>query len=143
MQRLSERIIKEHDIIKQFRETGITTVLNLQEPGEHADCGDGIAGNSGFSYHPETLSDRGILFFNHSWEDMTATTSEYMMKIMNVFAGTFRQNGKIAVHCHAGRGRTLLAICSWLIYNHEYTAKKVIELAVQKRDGVLSKNSQR
>jgi|JI6StandDraft_1071083.scaffolds.fasta_scaffold02813_4 protein tyrosine phosphatase domain-containing protein 1 len=74
---------------------------------------------------------------------MTATTAEYMMKIMNIFSDAIKRGGKVAVHCHAGRGRTLLAICSWLIYNREYSAKAVIDLAVAKRDGVLSKNSQR
>lgn len=74
---------------------------------------------------------------------MTATTAEYMMKIMDIFSHTIEQGGKIAVHCHAGRGRTLLAICSWLIYSGVYTAKQAIDLAVEKREGVLSKRSQR
>jgi len=36
---------------------------------------------------------------------------------MNIFyMSIVRDHGKISVHCHAGRGRTLLVICSWLIY---------------------------
>jgi protein-tyrosine phosphatase len=88
----------------------------VQEPGEHPYCGDGIVGNCGFTYDPEKLFANNIQFFNYSWEDMETTTNELMMKIMNVFALTFRSNDKILVHCHAGKGRTLMAICSWLIY---------------------------
>lgn len=78
-----------------------------------------------------------------SWEDMTATTCEYMMKIMDIFDHTFQRGEKIAVHCHAGRGRTLMAICGWLIFSGKCTAKESIDLAVEKREGVLTKNSQR
>lgn len=50
-----------------------------------------------------------------------------MMKIMNIFNLTINiKSGKIAVHCHAGRGRTLLVICSWLIYHDRMAAKKTI-----------------
>ena len=48
---------------------------------------------------------------------MTSTTFEHMMRIMNIFEMSLRDEGKISVHCHAGKGRTLLVICSWLIYH--------------------------
>lgn len=74
---------------------------------------------------------------------MTATTFEHMMKIMNLFDLTISEGGKISVHCHAGRGRTLLVICSWLIYYDRMPAKTTIALAVEKRQGVLTRSSQR
>lgn len=52
MQRLSERIIAAHNVYAQLKEKNIMTVLNLQEPGEHASCGDGLVGHCGFSYFP-------------------------------------------------------------------------------------------
>ena len=61
---------------------------------------------------------------------MTATTCEYMMKIMDTFDITFQKGERIAVHCHAGRGRTLMAICGWLIFSGQYSAKRSIELAI-------------
>ncbi len=73
---------------------------------------------------------------------MTATTFEQMLKIMDIFDMTM-QKGRIAVHCHAGRGRTLLVICAWLIYKNRMSANVVIKLAVEKRQGVLSTKSQR
>ena len=100
-------------------------------------------GTHGFSYIPENLYGQQIHFFNPSWEDMTATTTDFMMKILDIFDHTFQREGKIAVHCHAGRGRTLMAICAWLIYSGYCTAKESIQLAVEKREGVLTKNSQR
>lgn len=67
-----------------------------------------------------------------------------MMRIMNIFyMSIVESGGKISVHCHAGRGRTLLVICSWLIYHDRMTAKATIDLAVLKRQGVLTKSSQR
>lgn len=75
---------------------------------------------------------------------MTATTFDHMMRIMNIFyASIVRDQGKIAVHCHAGRGRTLLVICSWLIYHDRWPAKTTIDVAVERREGVLTRSSQR
>lgn len=62
---------------------------------------------------------------------MTSTTFEQMMKIMNIFdRSIIQKRGRIAVHCHAGRGRTLMAIGSWLIFNDRMTAQKTIDLAI-------------
>ena len=75
---------------------------------------------------------------------MTATTFEHMMRIMNIFYMSIVQDeGKISVHCHAGRGRTLLVICSWLIYYDRIPAQQTIDMAVERRQGVLTKSSQR
>lgn len=52
-----------------------------------------------------------------------------MMRIMNIFDMTLKDGGRISVHCHAGRGRTLLVICSWLIYNDRIAVDDVIKLA--------------
>ena len=54
-QRLSSRQIKEFDIMKQFKEHNLKAVINLQEPGEHPYCGDGVQKSTGFSYDPEDL----------------------------------------------------------------------------------------
>lgn len=65
---------------------------------------------------------------------MTSTTFEQMMKIMNIFyRSIIQRRGKIAVHCHAGRGRTLMAINSWLVFNDRMTAEQTIDLAILKR----------
>jgi len=73
---------------------------------------------------------------------MTSTTFEHMMKIMNIFDSTFKNGLKMSVHCHAGRGRTLLVICSWLIYGNRMKAVDTIKLSHEKRQGSLSSSNQ-
>jgi hypothetical protein len=63
--RPSSSKISEHKIIEQFKKfqkilhllitpnsLNITSIINLQLPGEHAHCGDGLT-SGGFSYNPE------------------------------------------------------------------------------------------
>jgi len=54
-QRLSERLINEFNIIEQLKEKNVKLIVNLEEPGEHANCGDGVLQNTGFSYDPELI----------------------------------------------------------------------------------------
>lgn len=54
-QRLSARLIKEYDIVAQMKELKLGTIINLQEPGEHQHCGDGVIEKVGFSYDYEEL----------------------------------------------------------------------------------------
>lgn len=50
---------------------------------------------------------------------------------------------EIAVHCHAGTGRTGVAIVGWLIYGEGMSAKDGIALFKEKRASSLSKTSHR
>jgi protein tyrosine phosphatase domain-containing protein 1 len=143
MQRPSSRIIKEFDIINQFKTLNIQTVINVQEPGEHPYCGDGIHKESGFSYFPEEFSDHGIYFYTLGWQDLTATEFTHMLKIMDIMTFSLQNGQKAAVHCHAGRGRTILVIASWMIYHNGMSAKDVIKHCASKREGVLSKDKQK
>ena len=52
-QRPSTRLIQEHQVIDQMLALNIGMIVNLQEPGEHSLCGDGINDEIGFSYNPE------------------------------------------------------------------------------------------
>lgn len=71
-QRPSSRLIKEHNIIQQFKEyvinkdeilivlsKQVNAIINLQLAGEHPECGDGLAKADGFSYLPEEFMDHG------------------------------------------------------------------------------------
>ncbi|CAB4038206.1 tyrosine phosphatase domain-containing 1 isoform X2 [Paramuricea clavata] len=66
MARPSTRTINKFNVIQQFQRWGITAVINLQHPGEHANCGFGLE-NSGFTYNPEAFMDNGIFFYNFIW----------------------------------------------------------------------------
>lgn len=57
-QRPSSRLIKEFNIVDQFKQAKIGAVINLQEPGEHQHCGDGIIEKTGFSYDFEEFQKR-------------------------------------------------------------------------------------
>jgi len=141
-QRPSSRIIKEFDIIKQFKENGINAIFNLQEPGEHPYCGDGINPISGFSYFPEEFYENGIYFFNFGWRDMTATSPDVILKIVKQMSFSLANGDKVAVHCHAGRGRTCMIIAAWMIYNDNMSAKEAIRHVRSKRKDAIQKKSQ-
>jgi hypothetical protein len=58
MQRPSDELFTEIDLITKFKDAGITAIINLTEPGEHPFCGYGIK-QSGFPYTPEHLMAQG------------------------------------------------------------------------------------
>ena len=94
----------------------------LQEPGEHPHCGDGIHKQSGLSYLPEEFYDHGIFFYNFGWRDHQSTQVSVLLRILKTLDFAMLDGKKIAVHCHAGRGRTAVVICGWLIYHEQMTA---------------------
>ena len=113
MQRPSTRLIKIFDIIAQFKELGIKAVFNLQIPGEHKKCGDGIEYESKFAYLPEIFMDNLILYFNFGWTDMNVPSFDIAIRMAQVMAHVIENEGKVAVHCHAGLGTYLFhCVCS-------------------------------
>jgi hypothetical protein len=73
---------------------------------------------------------------------MTSPSLEMLFRILDVFEQAL-STGKIAVHCHAGTGRTIVAICAWLLYSSEMRAFEVIRLCEGRRKGVLGRTAQR
>ncbi|VDK80856.1 unnamed protein product [Dibothriocephalus latus] len=56
--RPSTEIIRKKNLINVFKEFQIKTIINMQIPGEHPHCGDGI-NKTGFSYDPEIFMEAG------------------------------------------------------------------------------------
>lgn len=112
---------------------GITAVFNLQEPGEHPFCGDGIIPKTGFSYTPELLMNSQISYFNCYWKDLTHPKFDQLLNIVQVMEFVIKQGGKVLVHCHAGQGRTAILIGAYLIYSG--LAKDDQDAIVQTRKG--------
>ena len=109
--------IEKYNIISQMLNLNVGVIINLQEPGEHAFCGDGIDDEIGFSYDPEVFQANGIATFNWFWEDLTCPDyDKVLMACQNM--SRFDKMGKgIFVHCHAGTGRTGLVIASYIYYS--------------------------
>lgn len=93
--------------------------------GEHAGCGDGILPGSGFSYTPEKFMARGIFHYNFSWRDMGCPALDYTLNIVQVVAFTIDAGRKIAIHCHAGLGRTGLVIACYLVFTDKFSPAEV------------------
>ncbi|XP_077181702.1 protein tyrosine phosphatase domain-containing protein 1 isoform X2 [Paroedura picta] len=132
MSRPSTEIIQKYDIIEQFQRCDIKTVINLQRPGEHASCGYPLEQDSGFTYRPEVFMEAGIYFYNFGWKDYgvaSFTTILDMVKVM-----TFAlQEGRVAIHCHAGLGRTGVLIACYLVFATRMTADQAIVYVRTKR----------
>lgn len=124
--RPSTRIMEQYDIIDQFHEHNIGAIINLQQSGEHRDCGDGLV-NDEFSYSPEDFMRANIFYYNFGWKDMTVPPLELVLNIVQVMCFTMSQNKKVAIHCHAGLGRTGLVIASYLVYTHRMVACEAVE----------------
>ncbi|CAM9319495.1 unnamed protein product [Ectocarpus fasciculatus] len=142
MQRPSSRLIKTYDIVGQFKRKGVTAIFNLTEPGEHPHCGDGLEKTSGFPYLPETFMREGISVYNFSWEDMTTPSMALLSDIVRVALSCLRTGGKIAVHCHAGYGRTGLVIASILVMMNNLPPQQAVALVREKRPTSLQTNAQ-
>lgn len=116
--------VENHDMIQSFVKSGIQSVFNLQENGEHAHCG---AGNhsSGFSYDPQNFMDAGIFCYNFNCKDYAVPLLRTILDICQVMSFAL-ESGKLAVHCHAGLGRTGVVIACFLIYYYHKKPKEAI-----------------
>ncbi|KAH0516723.1 Protein tyrosine phosphatase domain-containing protein 1 [Microtus ochrogaster] len=109
MARPSSEVLEKYHIIEQFLGHGIKTIINLQRPGEHASCGNSLEQESGFTYLPEAFMEAGIYFYNFGWKDYGVASLTAILDMVKVMTFAL-QEGKVAVHCHAGLGRTAHAV---------------------------------
>ena len=91
---------------------------------------------------PEEFYRHGIAFYNFGWRDHSTTDISTLVKIIKTIEKVMKGGGKIAVHCHAGRGRTALVICAFLMYRDGKTAKEAIKMFKDVRTGSLKQESQ-
>ncbi|XP_041349456.1 protein tyrosine phosphatase domain-containing protein 1-like [Gigantopelta aegis] len=124
MSRPTTSVFKEKNLLQQFNAENIKTVINLQMPGEHASCGHGNE-PSGFSYNPQELMDNDIYYYNFGWPDFGVGVMSSILDTVKVMQFALSE-GKVAIHCHAGLGRTGLLIACYLIFNNRMTAANAI-----------------
>jgi len=157
MQRPSDKLFAD-GLIDEFLNNNIMSVFNLTEPGEHPYCGNLNCSktkfasvvpittynlmNSGFPYDPEKLMVHGIKHFNFNWPDMTVPSMTMILDIVEIAINELNSGHKIAIHCHAGYGRTGIAIACILIKLQGITSDDVIRMIRSQRPGSIQTKQQ-
>lgn len=141
MARPSTEIIEKYSIIEQFKRHGIKTVINLQRPGEHSRCGNPLETESGFTYLPEVFMAAGIYFYNFGWKDYGVASLTTILDMVKVMAFAL-QEGKLAIHCHAGLGRTGVLTACYLVYATRMSADQAILFVRAKRPNAIQTRGQ-
>ncbi|XP_059679195.1 protein tyrosine phosphatase domain-containing protein 1 [Gavia stellata] len=141
MARPSTELIEKYNIIDQFERCGIKTVINLQCPGEHASCGNPLEQESGFTYLPEAFMEAGIYFYNFGWKDYGVASLTTILDMVKVMAFAL-QEGRVAVHCHAGLGRTGVLIACYLVFATRMSADQAILFVRAKRPNSIQTRGQ-
>ena len=73
-----------------------------------------------------------MFFYNYGWVDYGIPTLESVLDMVKVVDFAVRE-GKVAVHCHAGLGRTGVLIACYLVYSRRMGGDEAITLVREKR----------
>uniref|UniRef100_A0A3Q3LS50 Protein tyrosine phosphatase domain-containing protein 1 n=1 Tax=Mastacembelus armatus TaxID=205130 RepID=A0A3Q3LS50_9TELE len=141
MTRPSKHLIEKYNIIEQFRRLNIRSIINMQLPGEHAHCGPPLDPESGFTYSPQIFMDNDIYFYNFGMPDFGVASLVGIIDAVKVLAFSVRE-GRVAVHCHAGLGRTGVLIACYLIYTLRISPSEAIHYVRIKRPRSIQTRAQ-
>ncbi|XP_066155411.1 protein tyrosine phosphatase domain-containing protein 1-like isoform X2 [Euwallacea fornicatus] len=140
MARPSTMVILQKNVIQQFESLGIKSIINLQCPKEHASCGQPLE-SSGFSYDPNVFMEQNIYYYNFAWKDYGDATLEGLLNMVKVIAFALTE-GRVAIHCHAGLGRTGVLIACYLVFSLRVSANDAIRYVRLKRSGSVQTRGQ-
>jgi len=73
-----------------------------------------------------------VYFYNYGWLDYGVPTLESVLDMVKVVDFALR-GGKVAVHCHAGLGRTGVLIACYLVYSERMAGDEAISHVRAKR----------
>ena len=71
-------------------------------------------------------------------KDAAGNKSDEMADAMAFLHAAVQDGGKILVHCHAGRSRSVCMVAAYLIVHHGYSRARALELIASKREIYLS-----
>lgn len=77
------------------------------------------------NYDTQLFTDNDIKIYDLYFEDMKTPSINIIKKFFNIVNKTNFEE-LIAIHCHAGLGRTGLLICLWLINKYNFTPNNAI-----------------
>ncbi|XP_050313469.1 protein tyrosine phosphatase domain-containing protein 1-like [Anthonomus grandis grandis] len=140
MARPSTMIIIQKNVIQQFKSLGIKSIINLQCRKEHSSCGQPLE-DSEFSYDPNVFMEQNIYYYNFSWKDYGDATLDNLLNMIKVIDFAITE-GKVAIHCHAGLGRTGVLIACYLVYSLKVSANDAIRYVRLKRPGSVQTRGQ-
>uniref|UniRef100_A0A1I8BGC2 TYR_PHOSPHATASE_2 domain-containing protein n=1 Tax=Meloidogyne hapla TaxID=6305 RepID=A0A1I8BGC2_MELHA len=126
MARPTERTFNEFNLIEQFKKTKIKTLINLQCVNEHDFCGPQLITQTGFSYDPEILMSKQIYYYNFAIPDFGTVSVHSILNIAKVIWFSLKK-GRVAIHCHAGLGRTGTLIACFLVWAKGISTSEAID----------------
>ncbi|KAJ0069717.1 hypothetical protein NL108_012355, partial [Boleophthalmus pectinirostris] len=141
MARPSNDLIERYNIIEQFKKLNIRSIINMQQPGEHCHCGPPLDSSSGFTYSPEIFMDNDIYFYNFWMPDFGVSSLVSIIDGVKVLTFAVRE-GRVAVHCHAGLGRTGVLIACYLIYTLRISPSEAVHFVRVKRPRSIQTRAQ-
>lgn len=143
MSRPSTRSFEQYELIEQLLAFHVGAVYNTEEVHEHPYCGEGLCENGGFSYRPADLEKAGIDVHLIGWIDLGVPPINLVLDAVLSAAEVLDSGRRIAVHCHAGFGRTGVLIACILIYMENLTAAGAITAVRFRRPRCIQNRWQR
>ena len=101
------RVFSPSYYIDIFREMGVSTIIRLNEP----------------RYDAKDFTSRGFEHFDLEFEDCTCPPDEIVVAFFKIVDSA---PGVLAVHCHAGLGRTGTLIALHLMRSRRFTAREAM-----------------
>ena len=81
---------------------------------------------------PSSPPSPSVYFYNYGWLDYGVPTLESILDMVKVVDFALR-GGKVAIHCHAGLGRTGVLIACYLVYSQRMSGDEAITLVRSNR----------